>query len=109
MRLAAEPDVTVIGEATDGMCALALASTFLPDVVLLDLQMPRMDGIAVTKALHAICPNAIVIILTIRDDAAARARAEDVGVSAFITKRASTKELLEAIRQASGKAISKSR
>ncbi len=103
MRLAAEPDVTIIGEATDGEGALALASTFLPDIVLMDLQMPRMDGIAVTKALHATCPNAAVIMLTIRDDAAARARAEDMGVSAFITKRASMDELLAAIRQVAEK------
>jgi DNA-binding NarL/FixJ family response regulator len=103
MRLTAESDVTVIGEATDGECALALASTFLPDIVLMDFQMPRMDGLAVTKALRAICPNAAVIMLTIRDDAAARAQAEDVGVSAFITKRASTEELLLAIRQTADK------
>jgi DNA-binding NarL/FixJ family response regulator len=103
MRLAAEPDVTIIGEATDGESALALAATFLPDIVLMDLQMPRMDGIVVTKALHAICPNTAVIILTIHDDAAARARAGDMGVSAFITKQASMDELLAAIRETASK------
>lgn len=105
MRLAAEPDVTVIGEAADGETALVLAPTLLPDVVLMDFEMPRMDGIATTEALHTICPKAAVIILTIRDDAAAQACAEDAGVSAFITKRGSMDELLAAIRQTAGKVI----
>ena len=103
MRLAAEPDITVIGEAADGETALALASALLPDIVLMDLLMPRMDGIAATTALHTICPNVDVIMLTIHDEPAAHACAEGAGVSAFITKRASMKELLVAIRQMAGK------
>jgi len=99
MRLAAEPDITVIGEAADGETVLALAPTLLPDVVLMDFEMPRMNGIATTEALHTVCPNAAVIILTIRDDAAARTCAAEAGVSAFITKRGSMDELLAAIRQ----------
>ncbi len=102
MRLAAEPDVAVVGEATNGETALALAQTLRPDVVLMDFQMPRMNGIATTEALHMICPSAAVIMLTIRDDAAAQACATDAGVSAFITKRASMNELLAAIRQTAG-------
>lgn len=105
MRLAAEPDVTVVGEAMNGKTALTLAQTLLPDVVLMDFEMPRMNGIATTEALHAICPNAAVIMLTIRDDAAAQARAEDADVSAFVTKRASMNELLAAIRQSAGKVM----
>ena len=105
MRLAAEQDVTVVGEAANGETALTLAQTLLPDVVLMDFEMPRMDGIATTEALHTICPSAAVIMLTIRDDAAAQARAEDAGVSAFITKRASMDELLAAIRQAASKVM----
>ena len=99
MRLAAEPDIAVVGEAPDGETALALAPTLLPDIVLMDLRMPRMDGIMTTRALHALCPNVSVIMLSIQDDAMARACAKEAGVSAFLTKRASTKELLAAIRQ----------
>jgi len=105
MRLAAEPDVTVVGEAADGDTALALAPTLLPDVVLMDFEMPRMNGIATTEALRTICPNATVIMLTIRDDTAARTCAEEAGVSAFITKRVSMDELLAAIRQTASKGM----
>jgi DNA-binding NarL/FixJ family response regulator len=99
MRLAVEPDITVIGEAADGKTALALALALLPDVVLMDFRMPHMDGIATTKALRAICPNVAVIMLTIHDSTAMHAGAEDAGASALITKRASMKELLATIRQ----------
>jgi DNA-binding NarL/FixJ family response regulator len=64
-----------------------------------DFQMPHMDGIATAKALHTICPHVAVIMLSIHDDTATRASAEDAGVSAFVTKRASMKELLATIRQ----------
>ena len=103
MRLAAEPDVLVIGEAADGDTALTLAPALRPDIALIDYQMPHMDGIATAKALHTICPDVAVIILSIRDDAATRASAEDAGVSAFVTKHASMKELLATIRQAAAK------
>ncbi len=99
MRLAAEPDMAVVGEAADGQTALALAAAVLPDIVLMDFHMPHMDGVATTKALHSVYPHAAVIMLTIHDDAAAQACAESAGVSAFITKRASMKDLLAAIRQ----------
>lgn len=106
MRLAAEPDITIVGEALDGATALALAPALLPDIVLMDFQMPHMDGIATTKALRRICPNVAVIVLTIRDDTAAHKRAEGAGASAFITKRVSPKELLAAIREVADKMIS---
>ena len=94
MRLAAEPDITVIGGT-----ALSLAPALRPDIALIDFQMPHMDGIATAKALLAICPHIAVIMLSIHDATATRACAEDAGVSAFITKRASMKELLTTIRQ----------
>jgi DNA-binding NarL/FixJ family response regulator len=67
--------------------------------VLMDLQLPHMDGIATTKALHTVCPHVPVILLTIHDSAAVRAGAASAGVSAFVTKHASANELLAAIRR----------
>ena len=99
MRLAAEPDITVIGEAANGEAALTLAPALNPDIALVDFQMPHMDGIATAKALHTICPHVAVIMLSIHDDIATRASAQAAGVSAFVTKRASMKELLATIRR----------
>lgn len=99
MCLAAEPDMTVVGEVTDGESALALVQTLLPDIVLMDFQLPHIDGIATTKALHTICPDVAVIMLTMYDSTAMHTGAEHAGVSAFVTKRASMQELLATIRQ----------
>ena len=100
MRLAAESDLSVIGEAADGEAALDLAQSLCPDVVLMDVQMPRMDGIAAASALHALCPRASVIMLSIHDDARTRARAEDAGAAGFVAKSMPPDMLLATIRQA---------
>ena len=100
MRLAAESDLLVVGEAPDGEIALDLAQTLFPDVVLMDVEMPHMDGITATNALHSICPNTLVIILSIHDDARTRERAEHAGAAAFIPKSMPANMLLAAIRQA---------
>ena len=100
MRLAAEPDVTIVGEAADGKGALAQTRKLRPDVVLMDIEMVRLDGIATTKAIHAICHHIAVIMLTLRDDDATRARAKAAGAAACLTKRGLNDELLAAIRQA---------
>ena len=99
IRLAAESDLSVIGEAADGEAALDLAQSLCPDVVLMDVQMPHMDGIAAASALHTLCPRTSVIMLSIHDDARTRARAEDAGAVAFVAKSVPPDMLLETIRQ----------
>jgi two-component system NarL family response regulator len=102
MRLEAESDLLVVGEAADGETALFLAKALAPDVVLMDVKMPRMDGIEATEALRIACPHAAVIMLSIYDDAQTRARAENAGAKAFVPKSVPTDMLRATIRQITG-------
>jgi DNA-binding NarL/FixJ family response regulator len=101
MLLDAESDLSVIGEACDGEAALDLAKSLCPDVVLMDIEMPRMDGIAAATALRLIRPQAAVVILSMHDDALTRARAAEVGAAAFVAKAMPADTLLTTIRQVS--------
>jgi len=99
MRLAAEPDLSVIGEALDSETALNLATSLCPDIVLIDADMPHNQGIATAEALHQGCPKARVIILSIHDDALLCKRAQDAYAAAFVIKSLPADTLLTAIRQ----------
>jgi len=99
MRLAAEPDLSVVGEAPDGEAALHLVACLCPDVVLIDIEMPGMDGIDTASALRSIYPHASVVILSMHDDPLTRSRAEDAGAAAFVGKSMPADTLLTTIRQ----------
>ena len=100
MRLLLEPDMTVVGEASNGKEALALVQQICPDVVLMDIEMPDMDGISTTALLRTMVPQSVVVILSINDDSVMRARAQKAGAMAFVEKRGSMEALLAAIRSA---------
>ena len=100
MRLELEPDLRIVGEAGDGAAAIALACDCHPDVVIMDLSMPVLDGVAATTALRAILPATAVIVHSLYDDDPTRARARDAGASAFVGKHTLEGPLLEAIRAA---------
>lgn len=100
VRFHLEPDLQVVGEASTGREALTMARTLMPDVVLLDIEMPGMDGIEVTTALHTVVPQSAVVILSIHTDRQTRVRAQAAGAIAFVEKRGTTDTLLVAIRQA---------
>jgi two-component system response regulator DesR len=99
-RLQLEPDMRIIGEASAGGEALSLAQAFLPDVALVDVEMPGMDGIETTVALRKLVPECAVVSVTIHGDAQTRERALAAGATAFVEKRGATDALLAAIRQA---------
>ena len=94
-----EADVEVVGAARSGKEGIQLANELTPDVVLMDVEMPHMDGIAATGRLRKLCPSTAVIILSIYDDARTRARAEGAGAVAFIGKSLPSDMLMATIRQ----------
>ena len=99
-RLHLEPDLEVVGEASSGSEALSLARELTPDVVLMDVEMPGMDGIEATTALCHAVPQSAVVILSIHNDAQTHGRAQEAGAVAFVEKRGETENLLSAIRLA---------
>ena len=102
LRFQLEPDMQVVGEASTGREALTLAQALTPDVVLLDIEMPGMDGIEATAALRTVVPQSAIVILSIHTDRQTRMRAQAAGAVAFVEKRGTTDTLLAAIRQAAG-------
>ena len=91
--------VQVIGEAADGTEAVRLVTQLEPDAVLMDLEMPVMDGYEAARRIKNVFPNCRVIALSIHEDAASRQKARQAGADAFIPKGASSHELLDAIRR----------
>ena len=99
MRLTIEADVEVVGEAGSGEAALRLVRSLNPDVVLMDVEMPGMDGIDATAALRAAAPQVAVVVLSLYDDARTRARAREAGAAAFVAKHQAKTTLLATIRR----------
>ena len=98
LMLASEPDIAIVGQAANGEEALALAREHQPNVVLMDLQMPRMGGVAATRVLTAELPATQVVILTTFDTDDLVFEAIRAGAQAYLLKDATEAELLETIR-----------
>ena len=97
-----QPDLEVIAEAGEGAQAVALASRFQPDIVLMDLRMPGMDGVTATAAIKARHPGIHVLILTTYDTDADILRALEQGATGFLLKDEREDRLFDAIREAAG-------
>ncbi len=98
--LAAEPDIEVVGEASSGAEAIARAAELRPDVVLMDLRMPDLDGVVATGRILAGNADIRVVVLTTYETDADILRAVEAGAAGYLLKDASPDELSRAIRAA---------
>jgi DNA-binding NarL/FixJ family response regulator len=97
MLLQSETDILIVAEASSGQEAIALAQAHQPDVVLMDLAMPGMDGMEATRQLKAYCPDAAVLALTIHEEEEYFFQMLQAGAAGYISKRVAPDELIHAI------------
>ena len=98
MMLAAEPGIVIVGQAADGLDAIEQALATAPDVVVMDLQMPRASGVVATREITAKLPGTRVVVLTTYDYDDLVFEAIRAGAQAYLLKDASEAEVLETIR-----------
>ena len=98
-RLLLEPEFNVVGSVVDGRALLAAAAELKPDVVLLDISMPLLNGIEAAKQLHKSLPACRIIFVTMHLESEYVTAAFKAGARGFVSKRAAVAELREAIRQ----------
>ena len=96
--LSMEPDMHVVGQACDGVEAVAMAQELKPDVVLMDLHMPRLGGVAATREITRSLPGIQVLVLTTLDDDETVFEAVRAGALGYLLKDVSEQELLDTIR-----------
>ena len=94
-----DPDLAVIGEARDGRQAVTMATELRPDVVLMDIAMPGLNGLEATRQLVKTCPDIRILILTAHNDDAYVQKAIDCGASGFLLKQTSANDVCGAIHK----------
>lgn len=100
--LASEEDIAVVGEAGDGAEAVEKAAEFLPDVVLMDIRMPRSSGIDACRAVKEMAPSAKIIMLTMSDEEEDLFEAIRAGASGYLLKDIQLEEVADAVRAVHG-------
>ena len=102
----AEPDLTVVGEAGSGAEAIALAQSLCPDVILMDLRMPDVDGVTATERIVAALPRTRIVVVTTYESDTDILRAVEAGAAGYLLKDATRAELADAVRDAArGKTV----
>ncbi len=98
MLLSSQPDIEVVGEATDGDESIAAAARLRPDVILMDIGMPNLNGIEATRQIRERVPEAEVLVLTMHRSDEYFFQMLEAGASGYILKGAETQELISAVR-----------
>src|SRR5580658_5796052 len=102
MVLVEEPDIEMVGQAADGAEAVASAGELLPDIVLMDIRMPKISGIEACRAMKEVAPSAKIVILTISDEEEDLFEAIRAGASGYLLKDIPLDEVAEAVRSVYG-------
>jgi len=92
-------NIEIVGEAADGQEAIRLADALRPEAILLDLQMPIVDGFEAARQIKARCPSCRVVVLAVHGDVASRKLAAEAGVDAYLEKGVAADVLFQAISQ----------
>ena len=103
LMLEGEPDLEVVGEAVDGRHALELCRQLHPDLVLMDVRMPEMDGLSATRAIKEEMPSISILLVSAYDSEDYRREARSAGAAGYVLKDADMQQLLEAVRMALGR------
>ena len=97
--LESQSDFQVVGEASDGIEAVELAKKLRPEIIIMDVSMPRLNGIEATKEIKSLYPNIAILVLTGYDDDEYVFALLEAGAAGYLLKESSGEELIEAIRQ----------
>jgi DNA-binding NarL/FixJ family response regulator len=95
----AQPDMRVVGEASDGLEVLDQAAAVRPDIVVMDLSMPRLNGLEATRQLRARLTDVRILVLSVHEDATYLRQALEAGATGYVLKRAAAESLIGAIRE----------
>jgi DNA-binding NarL/FixJ family response regulator len=98
--LNAQADMEIVGEASDGLEALVKAQEFKPNLILMDVQMPGMDGLEATRKIKKVLPDTAIVMLTVRDDNERLFEAIKIGVQGYLLKTINSREMLTLLRGA---------
>lgn len=98
LLLNTQPDIEVVDQATTGLEAVVLARENCPDVAVLDISMPDLDGVQAASRIRLACPETQILILTMHKSDAYFFRALDAGAAGYILKKAASEELINAVR-----------
>ncbi|MFN2215729.1 MAG: response regulator [Anaerolineales bacterium] len=94
-----EEDIEVVAEAEDGRTAVSLACEFNPDVAVIDIAMPLLNGLEATRQIKKLCPQVKILILSMHDNEEYIRQVLEAGAMGYILKDAAARELIQAIRQ----------